>query len=155
MSSPTEPSRRFVQTLAITAAALALGAVASTSVMLFAGWRYTPERKFEVAVFLEPEVSESEKETILAELSTFPDAGEVRLETRDEALARLKETWKHQPDRVEGIQIESMSESFRFVAAGRGFDCGSVPGIREMAGVERVWIVMRATPSRYGAELAC
>ncbi|MFC7535293.1 permease-like cell division protein FtsX [Actinoplanes sp. GCM10030250] len=152
---PSEPSRRLRMMLAVTAAALVIGAAASTSVLLLAGYRYVPDRKFEVAVFLEPDISAEDKAVIRAELDEFPDGGAVRLETRDEALARVKETWKHQPDRVEGIQLESMSESFRLISVAREFDCGPVPEIRELAGVERVWIAMRPAGGRYGAELSC
>ncbi|MEU4424260.1 permease-like cell division protein FtsX [Actinoplanes sp. NPDC024001] len=150
-----ESPRRWLLLVAVAGAALVIGAVAATSVMIAAGWRYQPDRQFEVAVFLEPGITAEQRSAIRSELTGFPGAGDVRLETRDQALARLREAWKHQPDRVEGIQVETMSESFRLVAVGREFDCGPVPGIRRLPGVERVWIVMHATSSRYGAELGC
>lgn len=142
--------------LAATAAALVVGATVASSVLLLAGYRYLPERRFEVVVYLEPEITVEQRAAVE---SSFPaglsSGGTVRFETREEALARLRERWKDQRDRVEGIQLESMSESFRLTSIAREFDCAPIPAIRELPGVERVWVVMRPAQSKYGAELSC
>ncbi|WP_229075385.1 permease-like cell division protein FtsX [Actinoplanes sp. DH11] len=150
-------SRRLLTVVAMAAAALFIGAATSITVMLLAGWRYVPERTFELTVELEPAATEAQKSAIRSELeSASADvSGEVRFETREEALARFREQWKDDPERVAGVQVESMSESFRWTAEAREFDCTPVPAIRQMSGVDRLWVVGNATAGRPAVEIGC
>ncbi|MEU4564395.1 permease-like cell division protein FtsX [Actinoplanes sp. NPDC023936] len=143
----------FRRLLAFTAAALLAGAAASTTVLLVAGYRYAPVRSYEVTVELSESATEEHKSAIRSELDDAP--GEVVFENREEALARFRKEWKDDPERVAGVQVESMSESFRLTSEGREFDCAPIPRIRELPGVERLWVVMEPTASRPGAEIGC
>ncbi|MFF0377623.1 permease-like cell division protein FtsX [Actinoplanes missouriensis] len=139
--------------LVVAAAALFAGAAASSTVMLVSGWRYAPVRSFEVTVELADSATEEHKAAVRSELDDVP--GEVVFESREEALTRFRKEWKDDPERVAGVQVESMSESFRLTSEGREFDCAPIPRIRELPGVERLWVVMQPTASRPGAEIGC
>ena len=153
--STDQPSRRAPMLFGVAAGALVAGALASTTALLVAGYRYAPERRFEVTVTLQDEATDEQKSAIRAELAELPAGDEVRFETREQALARYRKSWEDDPERVAGVQVESMSEAFHVTATGRDFDCSPIPGIRELAGVERTWVVLRPNGSRPGAELAC
>ena len=154
-SSADEPSRRTPMLFGVAAGALVAGALASTTVLLVAGYRHVPERRFEVTVTLQDAATAEQRSTVHSELADLPADGEVRFETREQALKRYKQSWKDDPERVAGVQVESMPEAFHVTSTGREFECGPIPGIRELSGVDRAWVVMRPSGSRPGAELAC
>lgn len=132
-----------------------LGSVGSTTAMLLSGWRYTPEREFTVAVYLEPDAAPKQRDAARDALARLPDGSGVRLETREEAYDRFRERVSNDPEQLAGVEPESMPESLHLVATGRGFDCGPIPAIRDLSGVDRVRVVMRPLAGRWGAEVGC
>lgn len=137
----------------VAAVALLAGVAISSTVMLLSGWRYVPERTFELTVELADDATEEQKVAVRSELDGLP--GEIVFETREQALTRFRERWKDDPERVAGVQVESMSASFRHTSTARNFDCAPIPRLRELPGVERLWVVMQPTASRPGAEIGC
>ncbi|GIE81069.1 hypothetical protein Aph02nite_70190 [Actinoplanes philippinensis] len=154
-NDPLPSGRRSLQLLAVAAAALVLGSVASTAVMLLAGWRYTPEREFTVAVFMEPDADTGEREAVQRRLGQLPAVDGVRVETREQAYEKFRRRVGGDPTQMEGIEAATMPESLHLTTVGRDFDCGPLPSIRKMAGVDRIRIVMRSEGGRPGAELGC
>lgn len=71
-------------------------------------------RKVEVAVFLSPEISESERTAIQEELGAMPEVDPpVQFETKTEAYKRFKEIFRDQPEIVENTSPDALPESFR------------------------------------------
>ena len=147
-------SRRRIPTLAIAAGALILGAIASTSTMLIAGYRYTPEREFTVAVHLLPDADDRQRAAVEKALARLPARDGVRLETRQEAYEKLRAR-SAGPEQMEGVEADSLPESLHLTTVGRDFDCAPIPRIRKLDGVDRVRVVLRPLPGRPGAELGC
>jgi FtsX extracellular domain len=146
---------RRLQLLAVAAVALVLGSAVSTTVMLATGWRYLPEREFTVAVFLQPDADTAQREAVQRKLGLLPAVDGVRVETREQAYEKLRERVAGDPTQMEGIEVATMSESLHLTTVGRDFECGPLPSIRKMAGVDRIRVVMRPEGSRPGAELGC
>jgi cell division protein FtsX len=159
MSDPQptdDPSgRRWLQLLAVATAALVLGSIASTTAMLLAGWRYMPEREFSVAVFMQPDADTGQREAVQRRLGGLPAVDGVRVETREQAYEKLRQRVSGDPTQMEGIEAATMPESLHLTTVGRDFDCGPLPSIRKMAGVDRIRVVMRPESGRPGAELGC
>jgi cell division protein FtsX len=154
---PTDdPSdRRWLRLLAVAAAALVLGSIASTTAMLLSGWRYTPEREYTVAVFMLPDADAAQRDAVRRKLGVLPAVDGVRVETREQAYEKLRQRVSGDPTQMEGIEAATMPESLHLTTVGRDFDCGPLPSIRKMAGVDRIRVVMRPDGSRPGAELGC
>ncbi|MEU4621010.1 permease-like cell division protein FtsX [Actinoplanes sp. NPDC023801] len=152
---PRPASRRWLHLLGTAAGALVLGAVASTTVMLVAGWRYVPEREFTVAVSMEPDADLRQRDAVEQALGALPARDGIRLETREQAYQKLRERAGNDPVQLEGVTAESMPESLSLTTVGRDFECGPLPAVRKMAGVDRVRVVMRPGAGRPGAELVC
>jgi cell division protein FtsX len=151
-----DPSgRRRLQLLAVAAVALVLGSAVSTTVMLLAGWRYHPEREFTVAVFLLPDADSTQREAVQRKLGQLPAIDEIRVETREQAYEKLRVRVGGDPTQMEGIEAATMPESLHLTTVGRDFDCGPLPSIRKMDGVDRIRVVMRPEGGRPGAELGC
>lgn len=146
---------RWVRLFAAAAGAVVLGSVGSTTAMLLSGWRYTPEREFTVAVHLEPDTAVKQRDAVRDALARLPDGAGVRLETREEAYAKFRERVSNDPEQLAGVEPESMPESLHLVTTGRSFDCGPIPAIRDLSGVDRVRVVMRPQAGRWGAEVGC
>jgi cell division protein FtsX len=152
---PHPGGRRWLQLLGTAAGALVLGSVASTTVMLVAGWRYAPEREFTVAVSMEPDADSRQRDAVEQALSALPARDGIRLETREQAHQRFRERAGNDPVQLEGITADSMPESLSLTTVGRDFDCGPLPAVRKMTGVGRVRVIMRPAAGRPGAELVC
>lgn len=154
---PTDDSsgRRWLRLLAVVAGALVLGSVASTTAMLLAGWRYAPEREYAVTVVMQPDADTGQREAVQRRLGEVPAVDGVRLQTREQAYEKLRQRVAGDPTQMEGIEATTMPESLYLTTAGRNFDCGPLPSIRKMAGVDRIRVVMRPEGSRPGAELGC
>ncbi|MEU4156093.1 permease-like cell division protein FtsX [Actinoplanes sp. NPDC026670] len=154
---PTDdpPGRRWLQLLAVIAATLVLGSIASTTAMLLAGWRYAPEREFTVSVVMQPDADTGQREAVQRRLSELPAVDGVRLQTREQAYEKLRQRVSGDPTQMEGIEVATMPESLHLTTVGRDFDCGPLPSVRKMAGVDRIRVVMRPEGSRPGAELGC
>ncbi|WP_430779749.1 permease-like cell division protein FtsX [Actinoplanes sp. G11-F43] len=150
-----EARRGWLRLFGVAAGALLLGSVASTSAMLFSGWRYTPEREFTVSVLLDPDAETAQRDAVHRALDGLPARDGVRLETREEAYAKFREQVANDPDQLAGVDPASMPESLRLTTVGRGFDCGPISAIRKMSGVARVWVVMKPQAGRWGAEVGC
>ncbi|BEL10472.1 hypothetical protein Q0Z83_086630 [Actinoplanes sichuanensis] len=147
--------RRWLRLLAVVAAALVLGSIASTTAMLLAGWRYVPEREFTVAVVMQPDADTTQREAVQRRLGELPAVDGVRLQTREQAYEKLRQRVAGDPTQMEGIEAATMPESLHLTTVGRDFDCGPLPLIRKMSGVDRIRVVMRPDGSRPGAELGC
>ncbi|MFC4066166.1 permease-like cell division protein FtsX [Actinoplanes subglobosus] len=150
-----EPTRRRLQLLAVAAVALVSGSAVSTTVMLVAGWRYEPEREYAVTVFLQPDADTAQREAVQRRLGQLPAVDGVRVETRDQAYEKLRQRVAGDPTQMEGIEPATMPESLHLTTVGRDFDCGPLPSIRKMAGVDRIRVTTRPAGGRPGAELAC
>ncbi|MDI6102828.1 permease-like cell division protein FtsX [Actinoplanes sp. NEAU-A12] len=152
-SRPTSgPS--WLHLLAAAAGALVFGTVASTGVMLFAGYRYTPEREFSVSVHLYPDADVRQRAAVETAMRRLPAEDGVRLESRQQAYEKLRAR-STDPVQWEGVDAESMPESLHLTTVGRDFDCAPIPGIRKLDGVDRVRVVMRPEAGRPGAEWGC
>ncbi|GAA4939255.1 permease-like cell division protein FtsX [Actinoplanes utahensis] len=147
--------RRPMLLLGIAAGTLVLGSVASTSAMLLSGWRYAPEREFTVAVYLQPDADERQRGAVENALTALPARDGVRLETRQEAYEKLRKKHAQDPRQLDGIEPETMPESLHLTAVGRNFDCGPIPGIRNLSGVDRIRVVLQPADGRWGAEVSC
>ncbi|SDT73107.1 cell division transport system permease protein [Actinoplanes derwentensis] len=154
-SEKTEVDRRWLRLFGVAAGALVLGSVASTTAMLIAGWRYAPEREFTVAVYLEPDAGTDQRDAVRGALARLPARDGVRLETREEAYAKFREKVSNDPEQLAGVMPEMLPESLYLIAPGRSFDCGPIPGIRDLSGVDRVRVVMKPQAGRWGAEIGC
>lgn len=150
-----EAERRWLRLLAVAAGALVLGSVASTTAMLLSGWRYTPEREFTVAVYLEPDAGRSQRDAVHEALTELPDHDGIRVETREEAYAKFRERVAYDPEQLAGVDPQTMPESLHLTTVGRGFDCGPIPAIRDLSGVDRVWVTMKPHAGRWGAQVGC
>jgi cell division protein FtsX len=151
---PAADRRGWLQLVAVAAGALVLGSVASTGAMLFAGYRYTPEREYAVAVHLYPDADASQRSAVERALGRLPATNGVRLETRQQAYEKLRARTSD-PVQLEGVEPESMQESLHLTTVGREFDCAPIPPIRKLEGVDRVRVVLKPEPGRPGAEMAC
>lgn len=147
--------RRWLHLLVAAAVALVLGSVASTTVMLVAGWRYVPEREFTVSVAMEPDADARQRDAVKQALGVLQSRDGVRLETREQAYQRLRERVGNDPVQLEGITVDAMPESLSLTTVDRDFDCGPLPAVRRMSGVDRVRVVVRPGFGRPGAELVC
>ncbi|GIE32241.1 hypothetical protein Ait01nite_052860 [Actinoplanes italicus] len=155
VGEPPPADRRWLHLLGTAAGALVLGSVASTTVMLLAGWRYVPEREFAVSVAMEPDADTRQRDAVKRALGALPARDGIRLETREQAYQRFRERAGNDPVQLEGITADSMPESLSLTTVGRDFDCGPLPAVREMTGVNRIRVVMRPGSGRPGAELVC
>lgn len=151
---PPASGRHWLQLLAVAAGALVLGSVASTGAMLFAGWRYTPEREYSVAVHLYPDADAQQRAAVESMLGRLPSEDGVRVETRQQAYEKLRAR-STDPAQLEGVEPDTMPESLHLTTVGRDFDCAPIPRIRTMDGVDRIRVIMRPEPGRPGAELGC
>ncbi len=70
-------------------------------------------RKVEVAVFLNKDVTPSERDSIQRDLLAMPEVGSVDFETKQEAYEAFKVLFRDQPDIVENTTPEALPESFR------------------------------------------
>ena len=70
-------------------------------------------RKVEVAVFLNKDVTESERDSIQRDLLAMPEIDSVKYETKQEAYEAFKILFRDQPDIVENTTPEALPESFR------------------------------------------
>jgi cell division transport system permease protein len=70
-------------------------------------------RKVEVAVFLNKEISPSERDSIQRDLLAMPEVGSVDYETKQEAYEAFKVLFRDQPDIVENTTVDALPESFR------------------------------------------
>jgi cell division protein FtsX len=152
---PHPAGRRWLHLLGTAAGALVLGSVASTTVMLVAGWRYVPEREFIVSVSMEPDADMRQRDAVKQALRVLPARDGIRIETREQAYQKFRERAGNDPVQLEGITADSMPESLSLTTVGRDFDCGPLPAVRKMTGVDRVRVVMRPGAGRPGAELVC
>jgi cell division transport system permease protein len=70
-------------------------------------------RKVEVAVFLNRDVTPSERDSIQRDLLAMPEVDTVNYETKQEAYEAFKVLFRDQPDIVENTTAEALPESFR------------------------------------------
>ena len=70
-------------------------------------------RKVEVAVFLNKDVTPSERDSIQRDLLAMPEVGSVDYETKQEAYEAFKVLFRDQPDIVENTTVDALPESFR------------------------------------------
>ena len=70
-------------------------------------------RKVEVAVFLNKDVTPSERDSIQRDLLAMPEVGSVDYETKQEAYEAFKILFRDQPDIVENTTVDALPESFR------------------------------------------
>jgi cell division transport system permease protein len=70
-------------------------------------------RKVEVAVFLNKDVTPSERDSIQRDLLAMPEVGSVDYETKQEAFEAFKVLFRDQPDIVENTTPDALPESFR------------------------------------------
>ncbi|MFY9587815.1 MAG: permease-like cell division protein FtsX [Actinomycetota bacterium] len=70
-------------------------------------------RKVEVAVFLNKDVTPSERDSIQKDLIAMPEVGSVDYETKQKAYEAFKVLFRDQPDIVENTTVDALPESFR------------------------------------------
>jgi cell division protein FtsX len=107
----------------------------------------SPPVPVDVAVFLRNDVTEPQKQAIEARLHTVPSAAGVTFQTREEAYARFKETFKDSPELIATITPEALPESFRFTLADRAAAEPILAELRQLPGVDEVTMPPKATPS--------
>jgi cell division protein FtsX len=100
-----------------------------------------PERRYQVRATLDTDATPEQTAAIHSAMSSRFPTGTLRVESREEALERFRETFKDQPDLLEKVGPESLPESLLLATAGKGFDCAALAPVEEMDGVSmvRVW----------------
>lgn len=70
-------------------------------------------RKVEVAVFLNPEISEEQRNAIREDLVVMPEIARVDYESKQQAYDRFKKIFREDPDIVANTSPDALPESFR------------------------------------------
>lgn len=146
--------RRWALGVALAGGSMVIGAVVAVAVLLVAGWRHVPDRRYDVAVFLTPSITAGDRAAVRARLERLPAVDGVRLETRQEAYDKFRKTWAGRPEAAD-VSADALPESFRVTTRGEEFDCGPVRGLYDAPGVQQVTIVAPAAEDRPGSELFC
>lgn len=156
---PTVPGRRRVRgiwliALLTAAVSMLLGACVGAGALLFAGWRYQPDREFNVSVFIKEGATAAEKSAIQAELAKMPAKNGVHLETKAEAFQHFKELWKDDPQAPD-ITADVLPESFKLAVVGKEFDCAPIRTVRKLPKVADVIITAMVTKKHPGLTVHC
>ncbi|MDQ1710464.1 MAG: cell division transport system permease protein [Frankiaceae bacterium] len=69
--------------------------------------------KVEVSIFLAKDVTEDQRTTLQADLSSNPQVKTVYYESHEDALKRFKEDFKDSPDLLKDVTAQALPESFR------------------------------------------
>ncbi|WP_143234845.1 permease-like cell division protein FtsX [Paractinoplanes atraurantiacus] len=131
------------------------GAGGGVGYLLYAGFRKPVERSYDISVFLKSEVTEAQKTAVRDQLERAPHQGEVKFESRAQALARFKELWKDDPEFVNQVGPNSLPESYRFTWRGATFDCEPLAAVRKLPGVNDLVIVMYPTKNEPAGSIRC
>ncbi|WP_433291709.1 permease-like cell division protein FtsX [Actinoplanes sp. CA-030573] len=158
-AAPVVPERRparalWLVALLTAAVSMLLGVGIGAGALLVGGWRYQPDREFNVSVFLKEGATAAEKSAIQAELAKMPAKDGVHLETKAEAYQRFKELWKDDPQAPE-ITPDVLPESFKLVVVGKEFDCAPVRTVRKLPKVGDVIIAAAVTEKHPGLGVHC
>lgn len=71
-------------------------------------------RELSVAIYLQPDVTQSEKDTLSQQLAADPVVRKIRFVSREEAVTRFRNEFKDQPDLVKSISgPDDLPESFQ------------------------------------------
>ncbi|MET0425680.1 MAG: permease-like cell division protein FtsX [Actinoplanes sp.] len=152
---PQPPWRRLPLFVAISGVSMLLGAAVTAGVLVLSGWRYEPERDYEVAVFLRAEATAEQKEAVRAALADMPAEGDVRLETSAEAYERFKKLWTDDQQGMPDISPDALPESFHLTIPGDTVDCGQLKRLGKQPGVQDVVTTGAGTKTEPPVTIAC
>ena len=147
------PRRR--RPLLVAAAALVLLLVAGAG---FAGGLLAgrpPAERYNIRVMLEKDAGEADQAGVRTALEGLHPDGAVRFVTREQAAARMQETYKDRPDVLKYTTAENLADSFEADLVTRAVTCAGITGLRDLPGVDVVTFVRRPHGTVPGAQIAC
>lgn len=95
---------------AVSLSLLGVGALINSQVTLMKGYWYD---KVEVSIFLLEDVTEADKELLMADLEADPLVDEVFYESQAQAYELFREQFKSSPTLIDGVTADQLPESFR------------------------------------------
>ncbi|AGL15804.1 permease-like cell division protein FtsX [Actinoplanes sp. N902-109] len=96
------------------------------------------DRASDVAVFLTPDITATQRSGLLTALQADPVVRDVQFESREQAYARFKELWQKSPDFVSSLSGDALPESFRMALAQPSGYPAFAARFRHRAGVQDV-----------------
>lgn len=99
-----------VVTVAISLALLGAGLLLRAQVSTMKNYWYD---KVEVSIFLAPQVTPQERDTLERELAAMPQVQQVFYESKQQAYERFTQQFEDSPDLVENVTADALPESFR------------------------------------------
>ncbi|GIF22372.1 hypothetical protein Ate02nite_51020 [Paractinoplanes tereljensis] len=136
---------------------MVLGVGAAGGALYLAGWRQPVVREFRVWAALKTDVTEPQKAAVRAELGRIPATDGVKYTSSAEAYARTKELMESQnmTAYLEGLDADSMPQSFELITTGTEFRCAQLAAVRALPGLSDVRVTMVPTGKRPGGPVAC
>jgi cell division transport system permease protein len=150
---PAVRLRPFVLVAVAVVAALVGAAIATVSTIGAVRDEPLPERRYEVRATLDTAATSEQTAAVQAAMTSRFPTGTIRVESREEALQRFRETFKDQPELLEKVGPESLPESLVLATAGKGFDCAALEPVERMDGVSMVRVRQLAGGGRPDATI--
>jgi hypothetical protein len=153
-ATATVPRRRIWPYIIVGALSLMVGAAGATGV-LFATGAGQQAHRYSVSVYLDHDVTATQKSKIESAIQMLKPAGTVNFTTSAQAYTQMQSMAASvQTPLPSSVTPDSLPESYQFETSGSTFDCVPAATLAGVAGVDQIQIVQQSSHG-YSAVIHC